>query len=76
VRLFLRERVERTKCQHERVAPEPADTIKDKSALGIDLVAEATVDHFLGGVPFQRMERNAPVRSAGPCVGVQGRWEE
>jgi transposase len=59
VQVFLRERLECTKCQHECVAAEPPDTIKDKCTLGIDLTVEATVDHFLDGVPFERMERNA-----------------
>jgi transposase len=59
VRRILRERLECPCCRAESVVAEPVDTVKDGGSLDLDLVVDATVDHFQDATPYERMARNA-----------------
>lgn len=73
VRLILRERLQCPCCQRESVAAEPVDTIKDNSSLGVDLVADALVDHVGDAVPLERIARNAKAEGVPLSANTLGR---
>jgi len=73
VRQIQRERLQCTRCQHESVAAEPVDTIKDNSSLGVDLVVDALVDHVGDGVPLERIARNAKAEGVPLSANTLGR---